>query len=118
VANKDAALRFISLTDGKQPMQTWLTLPLLRLIDDPLVAGRTLSGVAGFLLLLIGIFTASSFLKIKNLVPTFPILHAFYYLEKIQPTSYLRQIYLLKLRLVLNELPKTLTDFSLILKRE
>ncbi len=68
VANKDAALRFISLTDGKQPMQTWLTLPLLRLIDDPLVAGRTLSGVAGFLLLLIGIFTASSFFKDKKTV--------------------------------------------------
>jgi len=68
VANNDASFRFISLTDGKQPMQTWLTLPLLRLIDDPLIAGRILSGMAGFLLLLLGIFTASSFFKDKKTV--------------------------------------------------
>ena len=66
VANNDPSFRFISLTDGKQPMQTWLTLPLLRLIEDPLIAGRVLSAIAGLLLLLVGILTAFSFFKDKK----------------------------------------------------
>ncbi|MCL4364299.1 glycosyltransferase family 39 protein [Patescibacteria group bacterium] len=56
VAWHDASWRFISLTDGKQPLQTWGTIPFLKLFpNNALLAGR-LFGVAGGLLSLIGIF--------------------------------------------------------------
>ena len=77
IANNDASFRFISLTDGKQPMQTWLTLPLLRLIEDPLIAGRVLSAMAGFSLLLVGILVAFSFFKDKKNIYFLMFLMAF-----------------------------------------
>lgn len=40
-------LRFIPLTDGKQPLFMWLTVPFFKFIADPLVAGRILSILAG-----------------------------------------------------------------------
>src|SRR5216683_148911 len=49
IAANDAAWRFISLTDGKQPMYVWITMILLKLIHDPLLAGRATSTIAGFL---------------------------------------------------------------------
>ncbi len=52
----DASWRFISLTDGKQPLQTWATIPLLKLFpNNALLAGR-LFAVATGLASLIGIF--------------------------------------------------------------
>lgn len=46
----DAAWRFISLTDGKQPLQTWGTIPFLKLFpDNELVGGRLFSVFSGFL---------------------------------------------------------------------
>lgn len=48
IAWHDAAWRFISLTDGKQPLFTWLVIPLMKVIPDPLYAGRLLSVFAGF----------------------------------------------------------------------
>src|SRR3989338_9774502 len=56
LAWKDASWRFVSLTDGRQPLQTWATIGLLKLFDDPLFAGRmfgVLSGVFSF----VGFFT-------------------------------------------------------------
>lgn len=55
IAKQDANWRFISLTDGKQPMFIWLAMISLRLIEDPLLAGRVVSVGAGFLTL-IGIY--------------------------------------------------------------
>lgn len=53
---QDANWRFISLTDGRQPLQTWLTIPFLKLFpENPLLAGR-LFGVLSGSLSLIGIF--------------------------------------------------------------
>ncbi len=43
----DPAWRFISLTDGKQPWFTWVVMGLLRVIKDPLLAGRLASVIAG-----------------------------------------------------------------------
>lgn len=44
----DANWRFISLTDGKQPMFTWIMMALLRFIPgDPLFVGRLVSVFAG-----------------------------------------------------------------------
>jgi len=52
VAWHDASWRFISLTDGKQPLQTWGTIPFLKLFpNNALFAGRLFSVATGFLAL-------------------------------------------------------------------
>lgn len=43
----DASFRFISLTDGKQPMLIWLTIIFMRFLRDPLLSGRLVSVLAG-----------------------------------------------------------------------
>lgn len=49
VAWHDASWRFISLTDGKQPLQTWGTIPFLKLFpENALFAGRLFSVATGF----------------------------------------------------------------------
>lgn len=48
IALNDASWRFISLTDGKQPMYVWLAMIFLKFIRDPLLAGRLVSIFAGF----------------------------------------------------------------------
>lgn len=55
IASNDAMWRFISLTDGKQPMYVWIAMILVKLVNDPLLAGRLVSVIAGFFSL-IGIF--------------------------------------------------------------
>lgn len=52
IAKQDANWRFISLTDGKQPMFIWLMMISLRIISDPLLAGRVVSVGAGFFTLI------------------------------------------------------------------
>ncbi len=47
IGGRDANWRFISLTDGKQPMFTWLAMVVMRFIGDPLLAGRLVSVGAG-----------------------------------------------------------------------
>ncbi len=48
IARQDAAWRFISLTDGKQPLFIWIAMNIMRVIDDPLLASRLVSVFAGF----------------------------------------------------------------------
>ena len=48
IALHDASWRFISLTDGKQPLYVWVTMIFLKLISDPLLAGRLVSVFTGF----------------------------------------------------------------------
>lgn len=55
IAKNDANWRFISLTDGKQPMLIWLVMIMMRFVDDPLLAGRIVSVISGFLSM-IGLF--------------------------------------------------------------
>ncbi len=43
----DPAHRYISLTDGKQPLLTWLMYPFLKIFTDPLFAGRFISVLSG-----------------------------------------------------------------------
>lgn len=57
----DHTKRFIALTDGKPPLHTWLMIPFLKAIKDPLIAGRMLSAAAGFFTL------AGIFLIIKKI---------------------------------------------------
>lgn len=52
IAKQDANWRFISLTDGKQPMFIWLMMISLRFVQDPLLAGRMVSVGAGFFTLI------------------------------------------------------------------
>jgi 4-amino-4-deoxy-L-arabinose transferase-like glycosyltransferase len=47
IAKFDANWRFISLTDGKQPLFVWSTMVMMKLIKDPLVAGRLVSVISG-----------------------------------------------------------------------
>lgn len=58
IAKDDAGWRFISLTDGKQPLFIWLTMILMKFIHDPLLAGRLVSVGSGFITM-IGLFFLS-----------------------------------------------------------
>lgn len=58
IAWKDAAWRFISLTDGRQPLQTWGTIPFLKIAgyDNALLGGRLFAVATGFMALA-GVYT-------------------------------------------------------------
>lgn len=58
-------LRFIPLTDGKQPLFMWLTVPFLKIFSDPLFASRMLSVLSG-LTLMLTIVLLLTFLNKKN----------------------------------------------------
>lgn len=47
IGSRDAAWRFISLVDGKQPLYTWIAMVFMRLTPDPVFAGRLVSVLAG-----------------------------------------------------------------------
>ena len=64
VMRAESTLRFLPLSDGKQPFFMWATIPFLKLVSDPLLAGRALSVLAG-LGSVVGIGLAS-FLLFKN----------------------------------------------------
>lgn len=66
IAWHDATWRFISLTDGKQPLYTWFVIPFLKVFADPLYAGRFASVVAGYFTFL-GSFYTGWLLKDKKL---------------------------------------------------
>ncbi|KKP51642.1 MAG: hypothetical protein UR42_C0012G0001, partial [Candidatus Roizmanbacteria bacterium GW2011_GWA2_33_33] len=73
VAWHDASWRFISMTDGKQPLQTWGTIPFLKLFpDNALLAGRLFAVTTGFAAL-IGTFSILFFLfgKTSALIGSF-----------------------------------------------
>ena len=58
IALHDSSWRFISLTDGKQPMYVWVAMVFLKFIQDPLIAGRLVSVLTGFFTML-GLFALS-----------------------------------------------------------
>lgn len=57
IALHDASWRFISLTDGKQPLFMWIAMGPLKFFADPLFATRLVSVISG-LLGMIGLFYA------------------------------------------------------------
>src|SRR3989344_2601751 len=66
VSWKDASWRFISLTDGRQPLQTWGTIAFLKLFENnALFAGRLFAVASGFFALS-GIFAFSAYLFNKK----------------------------------------------------
>lgn len=78
VALNDSSWRFISLTDGKQPMFVWITMVFMKFIQDPLIAGRLVSVVSGFFTM-VGLFLLTYEL-FKNKTTSFlvSILYVFY----------------------------------------
>jgi len=49
VMKNEPTLRFLPLSDGKQPLFMWLVIPFLKLFRDPLFAGRMVSVFSGLL---------------------------------------------------------------------
>lgn len=66
IALHDASWRFISLTDGKQPLFVWASMATLKVFTDPLFATRFTSVISGFLTLL-GLLYSGHLLKNKKL---------------------------------------------------
>lgn len=66
IAINDANWRFISLTDGKQPLYVWLAGMAMKLISDPLAAGRMVSVIAG-LFTMLGMAYTGFLIKDKKL---------------------------------------------------
>lgn len=64
----NAGERFIALTDGKPPLHTWLMIPFLKVLADPLLAGRLLS-VLGGLTSLLGVFLITRFFSKNKATP-------------------------------------------------
>ena len=48
VMRAEPTLRFLPLSDGKTPLFMWAMIPLFKIFDDPLYAGRFLSVLSGF----------------------------------------------------------------------
>ncbi|MBI5620111.1 glycosyltransferase family 39 protein, partial [Candidatus Gottesmanbacteria bacterium] len=67
IGSRDAAWRFISLVDGKQPLFVWFMMITVRLFRDPLLAGRIVS-VASGLFTMIGVwFIAHELFRKKSI---------------------------------------------------
>ena len=47
VMRAEPSLRFLPLSDGKQPLFMWSIIPFLKILEDPLVAGRVVSVATG-----------------------------------------------------------------------
>lgn len=58
VMKAEPTLRFLPLSDGKQPLFMWVMIPFFKIFSDPLYAGRFVSVLTGFGTL-IGIFLAT-----------------------------------------------------------
>lgn len=68
VMKAEPTLRFLPLSDGKTPLFMWAMIPFLKFVQDPLLAGRLLSVIAGFFTL-IGVFFLSK--KVFNIRTAF-----------------------------------------------
>src|SRR3990167_1281214 len=66
VAWHDASWRFISLTDGRQPLQTWGTIPFLKLFPQNLLFGGRMFSVAAGFVSLTGLFSLLFYLFEKR----------------------------------------------------
>lgn len=47
VMKSEATLRFLPLQDGKTPLYMWTLMPIFKLVENPLLAGRLLSVISG-----------------------------------------------------------------------
>ncbi|CAN5151008.1 hypothetical protein BH11PAT1_BH11PAT1_4030 [soil metagenome] len=63
IAGQDPNWRFISLTDGKGTLFIWLVIASMKLVSEPLIAGRLVSVIAGALTMLGLFFLAKALFK-------------------------------------------------------
>lgn len=78
IALQDASWRFISLTDGKQPLYVWASMVFMKFISDPLLAGRLVSIACGFLTMLGLWFLSIGLFKNRKVAFLTAILYIFY----------------------------------------
>ena len=78
IALNDSSWRFISLTDGKQPMFVWAVVFFMKFISDPLIAARLVSVVSGFFTLIGLYFLTLELFKNKKTAFLATILYIFY----------------------------------------
>lgn len=78
IALQDSSWRFISLTDGKQPMFIWFAMIFIKFIHDPLLAGRLVSVFSGFFTLVGLFFLSYELFKSKTVSYLASILYVFY----------------------------------------
>ncbi|MBU2632450.1 glycosyltransferase family 39 protein [Patescibacteria group bacterium] len=78
IARDDASWRFISLTDGKQPLFVWFSMIFMKFIEDPLIAARLVSVFSGFFTLIGLWFLAFELFKNKKIAYLTSILYIFY----------------------------------------
>lgn len=62
----DANQRFLPLSDGKPPLFMWLMIPVLKVVSDPLLAGRFLSVASGLFTLIGSCFLAKKLFNQKT----------------------------------------------------
>lgn len=78
IARQDASWRFISLTDGKQPMFVWLDMVFMKVISDPLLAGRLVSVFSGFFSAVGLFFLARELFKNRKIALLASLLYVLY----------------------------------------
>jgi len=78
IALHDASWRFISLTDGKQPMYVWVAMVFMKFIKDPLIAGRLVSVATGFFTMIGLWFLSFELFKNKRIAFLTSTLYVFY----------------------------------------
>ncbi len=78
IALNDASWRYISLTDGKQPLFVWTAMIFMKFISDPLIAGRVVSVSTGFLTMIGVWFLTIELFKNKKIAYLSSILYVFY----------------------------------------
>lgn len=78
IALNDASWRYISLTDGKQPLFVWVAMVLMKFINDPLIAGRMVSIFTGFFTMIGVWFLTLELFKNKKTAYLSSVLYIFY----------------------------------------
>ena len=77
IAWHDPAWRFISLTDGRQPLQTWATIPFLKIFKNDLLFGGRMFGVFSGLFSMAGIYSLAFYLFNKKTAYLAAIIYIF-----------------------------------------
>jgi len=71
----EETLRFLPLSDGKEPLFMWMMIPFLKIIQDPLFAGRILSVFCGLGTLIGVLFLSYLLFKSKRVALVAAILY-------------------------------------------
>lgn len=78
IALNDSSWRFISLTDGKQPMFIWAAVVFMKIFKDPLLSARLVSVACGFFTMVGLFFLTYELFKNKTMAFLSTILYVFF----------------------------------------